>query len=135
MGVTTATLPRHTGAGRALGFGRGVTVCPGKHCCVVSWDTGHGTCHSGQRLLLYAPALQQQLKHHEIITWWLQPLSQYIIIFKSKFRFSVFGNRRKTLKTSKCRDNTEILPFLKPCKIQDEGLGVQCQLSLLRYCL
>lgn len=28
---------------------------------------------------------------------------------------------------SKCRDNTETRPFLKPCKIQDEGLGIQYQ--------
>lgn len=31
---------------------------------------------------------------------------------------------------SKCRDNTETPPFLKPCKMQDEDLGIQCQSTL-----
>lgn len=96
---------------------------------------GHGTCQPGQRSPLYAPALQQQVKRHEIVAWWIQPFSQYVTIFKRKLFQIICVRKRKALKMSKCRDNTETLPFLKPCKIQDEGLGVQCQSSLLRYCL
>lgn len=69
MEAKALTLPGEAGAGGASGFGCGVAMCPCKHCHMVPWDVGHRMWHPDQRLPVHAPALQQQLKHDEIITW------------------------------------------------------------------
>jgi len=58
-------------------------------------------------------------------------LNMCLFLKGNSFSCSVLRNRRKALQMSKCRDNAETLPFLKPCKIQDEGLGIQPALCSL----
>lgn len=84
MEAKAHTLPGHVGAEGAPGFGCRAAMCPREHCHVVPWDVGHGMWHPGQRSPVHAPALQQQLKHYERITRWLQPFSQDVFIFKRK---------------------------------------------------
>lgn len=69
MGANALALPGHGGAGERWGLA--LPALPMGLC-----DVGRGT--------LARISLRQELKHCEIITWWLQPFPQDVFISERK---------------------------------------------------